>query len=47
MSGDLQALGQDLIAADPSGRLHGSRDGGESWALWEDGPPTPSGVLLC
>jgi hypothetical protein len=46
-TGCLHARDQDLIVADQSGRLHGSRDGGESWALWEDGLPTPSGALLC
>lgn len=46
-SGCIHSRGLDLIVADQGGRLYGSRDGGDSWSLWESGLPTPSGVLLC
>jgi hypothetical protein len=43
----IAARGHDLVVVDRSGALYGSRDGGDSWSLWESGLPSPSGLLIC
>ena len=39
--------GDDLAIVDRGGALYVSHDGGDSWSLWADGLPVPSGVLIC
>ena len=43
----ISARGDHLVIVDRSGALYGSQNQGSSWSLWEQGLPSPSGVLIC